>query len=222
MTAMQNASASLARDTEAACALIRRVSRDAPRCVIAIAGPPASGKSTLAEAVVAQLNVGQTADQPKAALLPMDGFHLDNRLLAPLGLLPRKGAPKTFDAEGFCAALRDIAVGGRDICHPIFDRTLDLAIANAGQIKAETPIVVVEGNYLFLSCAPWNTLRDVFAATVFVAPEREVLRARLVRRWLDHGLDPAAAEARATANDLVNADYVLRHSTPADLTLGGA
>ena len=73
----------------------------ARRHLAAIAGPPGSGKSTLAEAVVAEL-VGAGID---AVLMPMDGFHLDNRLLEPRGLLPRKGAPETFDFGGFAATL---------------------------------------------------------------------------------------------------------------------
>ena len=35
------------------------------------------------------------------AMLEEHGFHLDNRLLEPRGLLPRKGAPETFDFGGF-------------------------------------------------------------------------------------------------------------------------
>ena len=64
------------------------------RRLVAIAGAPTSGKSTLAERLVEELG-------PRAALVPMDGFHLDNRVLDERGLRPRKGAPETFDAAGF-------------------------------------------------------------------------------------------------------------------------
>ena len=88
-------------------ALAAAVARQLPapdssqRQLIAIAGPPASGKSTLAQALVARLNV----ERPQAALLPMDGFHLDNGLLETRGLLARKGAAETFDLAGFRALL---------------------------------------------------------------------------------------------------------------------
>ncbi len=63
------------------------------RRLIALAGAPASGKSTLAHALCALV--------PGACVVPMDGFHLDNALLEARGLLARKGAPETFDARGF-------------------------------------------------------------------------------------------------------------------------
>jgi pantothenate kinase len=36
-----------------------------------------------------------------AAVVPMDGFHYDDAVLAGLGLSGRKGAPETFDFGGF-------------------------------------------------------------------------------------------------------------------------
>ena len=96
---------------------------------------------------------------------------------------------------------------------------MDLAIANAICIEAETPIVVVEGNYLLLKDDPWQSLRHVFATSVFIRPPMEVLTERLHQRWIDHGLDPQAALARATQNDLPNAQLVIEQSGPADLYL---
>jgi len=67
------------------------------RRLIAIAGAPASGKSTLAARVVEGLN----AQVPgRAAVVPMDGFHLDDTVLSARGDLARKGAPHTFDVLG--------------------------------------------------------------------------------------------------------------------------
>ena len=56
------------------------------RKLIAIAGAPGSGKSTLAEELAHQLG-------PTAAVMPMDGFHLDNDALHAMDLFHRKGAP---------------------------------------------------------------------------------------------------------------------------------
>ena len=46
---------------------------DARRFLIGIAGPPGSGKSTMADNLAAALK----ARGESAAVLPMDGFHMD-------------------------------------------------------------------------------------------------------------------------------------------------
>jgi pantothenate kinase len=210
---------SLKTDVEQICGLIKSNMQGSTRTIIGIAGPPASGKSTLAEAVVQHLNKEMESSLAMASLLPMDGYHLDNRLLESRGLLSRKGSPETFNADGFCEAVTRISVASRETFHPIFDRQLDLAIANAISISPDTPVVVVEGNYILLKTDPWSSLSEVFDTTVFVCPGLDILRDRLQQRWIDHGLDPEAAMLRATGNDLVNAELILRDSVEADITL---
>ncbi|WP_438957369.1 nucleoside triphosphate hydrolase [Cognatiyoonia sp.] len=208
----------LENDVQYVCDLANSKRIAGKRTIIGVAGPPASGKSTLAEAVVRCLNQEENA-VPVAALLPMDGYHLDNRLLESRGLLARKGAPETFDAHGFCDAVQKLSSATRESFHPKFDRQMDLAIANSIAIHPDTPVVVVEGNYLLLKAEPWATLKDVFSATVFVSPTIEELRDRLQQRWIKHGLDPTAAMQRATGNDLPNAELVLNESREADVLL---
>ena len=211
-------SKTLENDIQLVCDLANSKRVAGKRTIIGIAGPPASGKSILAEAVVHCLNQEET-ETPAAALLPMDGYHLDNRLLESRGLLTRKGAPESFDAHGFCDAIQRMSSATRESFHPKFDRQMDLAIANSMAIHPHTPVVVVEGNYLFLNSEPWASLRDIFSATVFMSPTIEKLRDRLQQRWIKHGLDPAAAMQRATGNDLPNAELVLSESREADVLL---
>ena len=207
-------------DLDTVCALVRSKMSQYGRTVIGIAGPPASGKSTLAEAVVDTLNNEDAeGDIPTASLVPMDGYHLDNVVLRAKGLFHCKGAPETFDADGFCAAVHRLKNTSKELFFPRFDRNRDLSIAGAISIHPRTPVVVVEGSYLLLNSAPWSRLRDEFAASVFVAPTRDQLRERLLQRWIDHGLDPTAALRRACSNDLPNAERTLDESTSADLAL---
>lgn len=182
------------------------------RFVLAIAGPPGAGKSTLAAALVAAL---ERASPGIAALVPMDGFHLDNAVLEARGLMARKGAPETFDFDGYRAALGRIRAG-EEVAVPVFERRLDLARAGAAVVGPGHRIVVTEGNYLLLDRPPWSGLAGYFDRTLFVTVPEAELRARLVRRWLDHGLSPEAAVARAEANDLPNARLVLRLRGQAD------
>jgi fructokinase len=184
------------------------------RLRVAVAGPPGAGKSTLAAALVDRLN----RDRPVAALVPMDGFHLDNAVLDARGLRARKGAPETFDALG---VLRMVERLGRDadVVIPGFDRARDIAIAGAAIVGPACRIAVVEGNYLLLDEAPWRDLRPLWDLSVMLSPPVEVLRARMIERWLTHGHDPAVAEARAMGNDIPNALRVIGGSLPADIVL---
>lgn len=198
--------------------LIDQTARPLDRIMVGIAGPPGSGKSTLAESVVEQLN--RRAGQPDAsALLPMDGFHLDNELLKRRNQLERKGAPDTFDAEGMLELLISVKAGVGDVRYPLFDRALDHALIDAGLLRAETSIVVVEGNYLLLDEPVWCEVRDLFEATVFLRPTRATLESRLMSRWLGYGFTEDEARRKAHGNDMPNADTVLAHSLAADLTL---
>lgn len=205
-------------DNRAVLDLINRATRSGQRVIIGISGPPGSGKSTLAEDVVERLNA-KAGRGPRAALLPMDGFHLDNQVLAKRGLLARKGAPETFDVDGLVRLVRNVRDHEADIRYPLFDRTLDRCLADAGLLEASTPIVVVEGNYLLLDAPPWDELASLFDATVFLSPSIETLEARLIDRWLSFGFSPEAAAEKARGNDLKNARLVLENSRAADLLL---
>jgi fructokinase len=184
------------------------------RLRVAVAGPPGAGKSTLAAALVERLN----RDGPVAALVPMDGFHLDNAILDARGLRARKGAPETFDALGVLRMVQRLARDPKVVI-PGFDRARDIAIAGAAIVGPERRIAVVEGNYLLLDEEPWRDLRPLWDLSVLLSPPVGVLRARLIDRWLTHGHDPAAAEARAMGNDIPNALRVIEGSGPADIVL---
>lgn len=188
------------------------------RVLVAIAGAPASGKSTLAEALVAAIRArdGDAA----AAVVPMDGFHLDNEELDARGLRHVKGAPQTFDVAGFAALVRTIRANRGTVCYPLFDRASDKTLPDAGSLDGATPVVVFEGNYLMLQAPGWADLADLFDVTVMLSVPLEDLRARLIERWLAHGLSPADAQARAESNDIANAQLVIANSSRAQLTLG--
>jgi pantothenate kinase len=183
------------------------------RLMVAIAGAPGSGKSTLAADLASQFEGG--------AVVPMDGFHLDNAVLEAGGLLPRKGAPETYDAAGFAAIMHRLATED-SVAIPLFDRSRDLSIAGAAVIEAHHRILLVEGNYLLLDRAPWSDLTPLWDVTVWLDVPLPMLEARLVQRWLDHGLTPDAAKARALSNDIPNARLVCTASRAPDLTIQSA
>ena len=198
---------------EALAGLIRQHATGQGRFITALAGPPGAGKSTLAAALVAALG-------PGARVVPMDGFHLDNQVLAARGLLARKGCPASFDALGFVHLLRRLRAED-EVAIPVFDRALDLARAGADLVRRDDRILIVEGNYLLLQAAPWAEARALYDLTVALdVPEAELER-RLIQRWLDHGHDADAARARALSNDIPNARQVQRESVAAQIVIRG-
>ena len=76
----------------------RALASTGARRVLGITGTPGAGKST----VCAQL---QDALGAQAVIVGMDGFHLANAELRRLGRRDRKGAPDTFDVDGYIALL---------------------------------------------------------------------------------------------------------------------
>ncbi|MEJ6690271.1 MAG: hypothetical protein QNL02_14100 [Paracoccaceae bacterium] len=184
------------------------------RLIIAVAGPPAAGKSTLAEALVETLNQDISW---QASLLQMDGFHLDNLILKKNGTLSRKGSPDTFDFEGFMSLLLRVRDQSKDHYAPTFDRSRDIAVAGSAIVRKEARIVVVDGNYLLLDKAPWNELSSCFDLRVLVEAPLSELRRRLIQRWLDNGYDEEGATARAELNDIPNAKLVLERRGAVDL-----
>lgn len=181
------------------------------RALIAIAGPPGAGKSLLSQRLCRMLPSGS------AEVLPMDGFHYDNAVLDQLGLRHRKGAPETFDFDGFEATLERVRDSRLPVAVPVFDRDIDLARAGGRLIGAATRHVLVEGNYLLLDRAPWSRLRPLFDLTIFIEVPRAELERRLVRRWLDLGRDAAAARAWVEQSDMNNVDLVAASRLAADL-----
>ncbi len=172
------------------------------RTVLGLAGPPGAGKSTLARALV-------TALGPRAAYVPLDGFHLSNEQLDRLGLRSRKGSEPSFDVWGYEALLRRLVTEPeREVYVPDFDRALDEPVAARHVVPAAARLVVTEGNYLACDLPGWRAARRWMAEVWYVAAPPETRDARLMRRHVGHGRDAAAARAWIDGNDAPNAGLV--------------
>jgi pantothenate kinase len=191
--------------------IIRDRAPQTGRFIVALAGPPSAGKSTLADELVAKLGRG-------ARNVPMDGFHYDDAVLIARGLRHRKGAPDTFDASGFLHLLRRLRIEG-EVAIPLFDRALELSRGSASILGPEDRILIVEGNYLLLNAAPWDQVADLVDMTVWLDVTEAELDRRLLKRWDFYGKTPQEARDWIDGNDMPNIRLVTQGSRPAEFTL---
>jgi len=187
-------------------AIIRERQRAHPgRLVLGFAGPPGSGKSTVVERLAARLG------PEVCAVVPMDGFHLANRLLAGTPLAARKGAVDTFDAYGYLHLLERLRAADEPVVYaPAYERSIEEPVAGAIAVPAEIPVVLTEGNYLLLDESPWSRIREQLDATWFIDTPRALRLERLTERHIRFGKAPDAARAWALGPDEANAVLIER------------
>lgn len=169
------------------------------RRLLGLVGSPGAGKSTMADALVRDLGEG-------AVVVPMDGFHLSDAELAVLGLGDRKGAPETFDRDGYVAMLRRLRQDTSVVVRaPRFDRELESVVPDEIAVTPQVRLVVTEGNYLL----HWPEVRPLLDEVWFLEVAQETSRvASLLARHQHFGRTPAAARAWVERSDEANARLV--------------
>lgn len=196
-------------------ALVERAARlaDSPgRSILGVVGSPGAGKSTLAAALVHEL--------PRAAHVPMDGFHLADVSLERIGRLDSKGAPDTFDVGGYVALLRRLRTDSQDVVYaPGFERTLEQPIAAAIAVPRSARLIVTEGNYLLLDDGPWAAVRPELDEVWFCDADPELRLTRLVARHVEYGKTPEQARDWVSRVDEPNATLVDNTRRLADLVV---
>jgi pantothenate kinase len=200
--------------------LLDAVDRSPDRFLLGITGPPGAGKSTFAAVVERRVNAER--ERGFAAVLPMDGFHLSNRELEALGLRSVKGAPETFDVDGFVRLLERVRRDSAStLLWPAFERETERTVPGAITIASTTRLVVIEGNYLLLDRPGWREVRPLLDEVWYVDAPRDVLRERLLARALAGDRTEAESISKVDTSDLRNADLVATTKAAADRRLSG-
>ena len=173
------------------------------RTIIGIVGKPGGGKSTLSKFLLKGM------DSTLVSVVPMDGFHLSNKVLKELGRSDRKGAQDTFDVNGFKTLIERIKLDNVDpIYYPIFDRSIEESIAAQGVVYPSTRVVIVEGNYLMHDGDGWQEISPLLDQSWYAFLDEDIRISRLISRHIAFGKDPESAKAWAKGSDQVNAELI--------------
>lgn len=181
------------------------------RSILGITGAPGAGKSTLCDALAARLG-------DRATVVGMDAYHLADAELERLGRRSRKGAPDTFDVDGYAALLERVRSSTDDVVYaPTFVRSIEASIAGAVPISRSTPLILTEGNYLLLDSGRWPRVRAAIDEVWFIGLPSDIRRDRLVRRHEEHGKSRSEAAEWVDNVDERNAELVARSAENANL-----
>ena len=182
------------------------------RILIALAGLPGSGKSTvaarLAQAVNARLGTGVMV------ALGMDGFHLTREQLAnfadPVEAMKRRGAPWTFDADALSHQLLQLRMREATVSWPGFEHDVGDPVANAVAVLPSVGTVLVEGLYLLHDDHGWHHAH-LFDESWFLDVSMEIAMDWLVQRHMQaNAHSREVAMQRLAVNDRLNAEIVMK------------
>ena len=181
------------------------------RKLLGLVAPPGAGKSTLAQAILAQCGA-------QAQVVPMDGFHLANSELLRLGRSGRKGAADTFDAAGYAHLLQRIRHqrAPEVVYAPDYRREIEESVAGAIAVQAETALIVTEGNYLLLDESPWPKVRAELDEVWYLDVNPTLRHARLLARHMHFGRSRERAQSWIASTDEPNAVRIARTRHKAD------
>ena len=215
----------VARFYEPLARLVLERRRPEGREIVAVAGPPGSGKSAFATTLAATADT--LAGEETAVAAGLDGWHypnayLDSHTVERAGervlLRTIKGAPETYDQGKIRAFLAAARNAGR-LVFPVYSRERHDPIPEGGRLEPWQKILVLEGNYWLLDDRPWRDYRAFFDLRIFLKAGAATLLDGLAARQSAGGKSPEFVDEHIRKVDLPNIELVLNHSGPADVVV---
>jgi pantothenate kinase len=189
--------------------------RNSSNYILAIAGPPGSGKSSLAALFLQMLK----KENIPAYILPLDGFHLKNEELQrkpfyqhpSITLYDRKGAKESYNFNQFFRLMEKLKAGD-SFYWPSYSRKTHDPVERGIYIKKQRALYIVEGNYLLLTSEPWNSLPAYFHSSIYIHPKKRHLKRRIINRKCRGGYSLLEAKLHYKNTDSRNIDEVMKLS----------
>ena len=210
--------------------LALELGRRSGRAMLAVTGPPGSGKSVLAKLLTRAVEALDADRDVHPVWMGLDGFHYPNETLrgrtvsaAGEGQVPMKlykGAEFTYDVEAAKAKFIEIRnAHGWSATAPAYDRSLHEPAPGRVLVPKRCRLVVVEGNYLLLDNGDWRGMADVFDLSIYLDAAAEHCRPGLIARHRLGGRGQADAEQHYERVDLRNARVIEATRSRADLVV---
>ncbi|CAG8557973.1 261_t:CDS:2 [Diversispora eburnea] len=129
-------------------------------------------------------------------VIPMDGFHYSKKELTNFLLRLPINEDLTINA-------------------PSFDHSKGDPEPDDIKVLPSHKIIIIEGLYLHLKTPPmWNPIASHMDDTWFIHVDQEIAKERIIKRHIKTPENEEQAIFRIENNDMINADYILKNSSP--------
>jgi putative kinase len=188
------------------------------RFMVAIAGPPGSGKSVLAEQLNWITSRGFLGKLVHSIALPMDGFHFPQKYLdthtrklddgSEIPLSHAKGQFDTIDANALREHLKLLAIRSDEVNWPGYSRKIHDIVPNKFTVRQGVNLVFIEGNFLLLNKGPFAGIPSLFDLRIFIDIPPAKIMGNLMARHIAGGREVEVAKRWVKQIDLPNARLV--------------